>query len=209
MGWGAAAGAAVGIASSVGSAFLSAKLQKKAQKHAEKMYKHKYQWTMSDMQKAGLNPILAYQQGAGATGSPGGVPSIPDFGASAARGAEAGLKTTKVEKEQALLAAQTGAANSNSAAAIAAADHSTAQAKRTNIESTQLHMKMPRLQALEAFYRTDAGKVAAVVSEGGGGIGGASARAVAAAFEKWRGGQDKMKDSLKNPPSLEHMQRKR
>lgn len=39
-------------------------------------YKHRYQWQVTDMMKAGLNPILAATQGAGSVaGSPQAAPS--------------------------------------------------------------------------------------------------------------------------------------
>ena len=38
----------------------------------KEMYEKRYQMTMSDMRKAGLNPILAYKQGAGASPTSGG-----------------------------------------------------------------------------------------------------------------------------------------
>jgi len=43
----------------------------KAWDRTKKLYQRRYQWMMSDMEAAGLNPILAYQQGAG------GTPSAP------------------------------------------------------------------------------------------------------------------------------------
>lgn len=44
------------------------RMQNEMQKHN---FQHRYQWTMEDMKKAGLNPILAYSQGTG--GGVGGV----------------------------------------------------------------------------------------------------------------------------------------
>lgn len=34
--------------------------QRRAQKHATQAFKHRYRWSMNDMRKAGLNPILAH-----------------------------------------------------------------------------------------------------------------------------------------------------
>lgn len=42
----------------------------KNRRFQKKMYRHRYQYTVEDMRRAGLNPALAYQQGAGS--SPGG-----------------------------------------------------------------------------------------------------------------------------------------
>ena len=49
------------------------KLLYKQQQFAKEMYQHRYRYTMRDMQKAGLNPILAYQQGGGSAPSAAGV----------------------------------------------------------------------------------------------------------------------------------------
>ena len=66
---GSAAGAvAGGVASIIGGA-----LSNSAARHAATVanqrniynYQHRYQWAMQDMQKAGLNPILAATQGIG------------------------------------------------------------------------------------------------------------------------------------------------
>lgn len=66
-----------GFAADVGGTIASAFGQERANKQnialareqmafQEYSAKHRYQWTMEDMRKAGLNPILAYQQGGGA-----------------------------------------------------------------------------------------------------------------------------------------------
>lgn len=89
-----------GIAGSITSAVMSRKLQEDAQAHQERMYKARYQWTMRDMEKAGLNPILAYQQGAGAAGSAGPIASVPNFGDSITSGMEKGASTAKKKAEE-------------------------------------------------------------------------------------------------------------
>lgn len=57
------------IASSAMTGFYNAREAKKARRWARDMYSKRYQMTMADMAKAGLNPILAYQQGAGSVPS--------------------------------------------------------------------------------------------------------------------------------------------
>lgn len=57
------------IAGGLGSGFMGMGSASAANAQAEDMYKHRYQWAMRDMKKAGLNPMLAYSQGGG------GVPS--------------------------------------------------------------------------------------------------------------------------------------
>ena len=67
--FGAAAGAIAGGVSSI----ISGALSNSAARHAATVanqrnvynYQHRYQWAMDDMQKAGLNPILAATQGIG------------------------------------------------------------------------------------------------------------------------------------------------
>ena len=67
--FGAAAGAIAGGVSSI----IGGALSNSAARHAATVanqrniynYQHRYQWAMDDMQKAGLNPMLAATQGIG------------------------------------------------------------------------------------------------------------------------------------------------
>jgi len=76
----AGAGLSAGIGA-IGS-FLTGKSSQSA---AERAYKHRYQWQVKDLEKAGLNPMLAVSQGA--PNVPQG--NFPDMGQAASRGVEA------------------------------------------------------------------------------------------------------------------------
>jgi len=101
-------GGAAGLAGTAATAYANYKLQKDAQEHQKKMYRSRYQWTMEDMNKAGLNPILAYKQGPGSAGSTP-MASVPDAGnaitAGALRGAQAAQAAANIHltEEQARL----------------------------------------------------------------------------------------------------------
>ena len=49
---------------------------------SKESYQNRYQWTMDDMKKAGMNPIFAYQNGVG-TGLPGAQANMQNTAASA------------------------------------------------------------------------------------------------------------------------------
>lgn len=71
--WGAVAGAGLGLVGdmiSTNSANANAK-RAAANQNANNVYnmQHSYQWTMQDMKNAGLNPILAAQNGANSVGN--------------------------------------------------------------------------------------------------------------------------------------------
>lgn len=84
---GAASGA---IGSGISGAF-SAKEARKQRQFQRKMSNTAYQRSMRDMRRAGLNPILAYQQG-GASTPAGAMGSIPDVGASISRGVSSAVQ---------------------------------------------------------------------------------------------------------------------
>ena len=87
-----------------GGAALQTSANKAAQlrqhRFQEKMYRNRYQYTMEDMEQAGLNPILAYQQGGGSAPSGGSMAPAPNPLAGAATTAR-GLQ--KMRGEVALL----------------------------------------------------------------------------------------------------------
>lgn len=150
------AGAVGGIIGSAISAAASAKEAKKQRDFQETMYKSRYQNTMADMKLAGLNPILAYQQGVGGN-VPGAMGQVPDFGASSARGAEAAVKAFKGKGEKQLLAAQTEAAKGQ-------AYRNWTEASSAQAYGEQLRASLPERRAVGRFY--EANPNAALIKEG-------------------------------------------
>lgn len=67
-------------------------------------YKHRYQWEVNDLKKAGLNPALAY----GHQPSTPQVGTMPDLGSSAARGFQAMSQGKASAAQQRLTSAQAG-----------------------------------------------------------------------------------------------------
>ncbi len=61
---------------------IAAGAASRSRRWARKNYKHRFQWSMEDMRKAGLNPILAAGGGLGGSGAMGNVPpaATPDVG---------------------------------------------------------------------------------------------------------------------------------
>lgn len=153
---GGLAGIGGGLAGSAFSAYLSAKEAKKMRDFQERMYKNRYSYSMEDMRNSGLNPILAYK---GISGGPpaGAMGQVPDFGASMARGAEAGVKGGLAAAQKALLGAQ-----ENSARAKANNDQSLADLQNASV---------PAAQAKRDLYNTPAGRAAMQVRELFGGQG--------------------------------------
>lgn len=121
-GAGAIGGALIGAA---GSYFSG----KSAADFAERSYKHRYQWQVKDLQKAGLNPMLAVSQGAPNVPQP----NFPNLGEGAARGAAAGVSAS-------IASAQIANLNSNSAKNAAETDLAAATAAnvrgQTNLQPT-------------------------------------------------------------------------
>jgi len=96
-------GALAGLFGSAASSAGSYAMMKSQQAFQKKMYRNRYQFTMKDMEAAGLNPILAYKQGAGSVGSQGGTPSLSNPGLAAVEGAK-GASASQLNKAQKNLA---------------------------------------------------------------------------------------------------------
>lgn len=102
LGVGAAIGAAAaGAAISGGIAHFSGKsLQSDQQAFNERAYRNRFQWSMEDMRKAGLNPILAANMGLGGTSSAtSGIPST-NAGTSAVQGARIAAELRLLEAQE-------------------------------------------------------------------------------------------------------------
>lgn len=97
------------------TALVSSAEAQRQRDFARKMYKHRYQYQMEDMRKAGLNPILSYRQGA--PGGPAGVAaSIPDLGRSFSSPSSAySVKIGRAQAKQAVDAARKVAHEANTA----------------------------------------------------------------------------------------------
>lgn len=91
---GAAVGGAFAAEEGAKARKFAKKEAKKGRKHQTKMYSRRYRRTVADMRAAGLNPILAYKQGAGS--APGGAmassPGIAKTGEAIAAGAGKGIE---------------------------------------------------------------------------------------------------------------------
>ena len=96
MVWPAVIGGAFGLAGSLLQQSSARSQASAAQQFSERAYRNRYQWQMEDMRRAGLNPILAYKQGAPA--GPSGVmaPAFnPAEGAMAGASSAVGLRTAR------------------------------------------------------------------------------------------------------------------
>lgn len=153
----------IGGAVTTGTSFLAAAQQRK---FIKQMYKHRYQYQMEDMRKAGLNPILSYSQ-APPSGPGGGMAAIADMAGSMQSGAQAGessARTDKVEDERTLLREQTNAAR-------ASADQSRAIAQ-DNYQAAKLKGAQQNSAWLRSdFYASPMGRAAAYGAEGGAALG--------------------------------------
>lgn len=95
---GSLAGAAGSVLGSVVGGLFKKSAAKKQFKRTKYLRSTAYQATMKDMKKAGLNPILAYKQGATAAGA-AQMAQVPDFGEAMSRGMQAGVATAKEKRE--------------------------------------------------------------------------------------------------------------
>ena len=109
MAWEAVAGGVGMVGDLAGTALqnaMSKNAQQRAMRFAKKMYQHRYQYTMEDLRRAGLNPVLAGQLGGGsAPGAPSYSTQAPTLGSTAvqqvreARMAKEQLRNLKADRE--------------------------------------------------------------------------------------------------------------
>ena len=165
-GWGAVAQIGTDIASSALQAHLSLKMQQRAFTQQNRFFKQRYQRTMVDMRKAGLNPILAYRQGAG-SGAPaaggGGIGGTP-------QGVRASIHSgLKFKTEMKILKAQKDQIESDTFRNYSQAHQAGAMAQTTDeiraaqvqsavAEARRKRAGLPMLEADRDFYGTPAGK---------------------------------------------------
>ena len=101
---GAGVGGGFNFGFGIASAIAAKNAQKRAQKYAVHNFKHRYQWTMEDLRKANLNPILAIGGASGGVGSGASMgpgPTIPgDMGPSSGAGVGRMLELIKKEKRK-------------------------------------------------------------------------------------------------------------
>lgn len=91
----------LGFGGTAFSAKLSADEALKQRKFQREVYRSRYQWTMEDMRKAGLNPMLAYKTGVGQPGS-GAMGSVPDAAAGIAGQRSASAASSQASSAKAL-----------------------------------------------------------------------------------------------------------
>lgn len=168
---------------------MSANQAKQQRRWATKMYKNRYQYTMDDMRSAGLNPILAYQQGAGGPPS-GATGQVGDIGGAITGGIErgAGMRLKKgqrslMRKQEEREGSQIGLNAQLGLAAAAQAGSAAAQQRLYTAQAVVAEGEGPAAMRKGAFDMTPRGgqlrDVNRILDTIGGGSGSSSARAIA------------------------------
>lgn len=157
-----AGAAAVGALGGIGAAIGNARQAAKNRAFQERMFRHRYEYTMEDLRRSGLNPLLA-AQGLGGGGVPSGATAT--FQNPAATAASDYVKGKKVSPEAKLIGSQTDAQQ-------AAAELSRAQARREDkaasfidqqiigqgVTNALESMKVPVAADTLAYWRSDPGQ---------------------------------------------------
>lgn len=159
MAWGAIAAAGAAAIGSAISAGLASREAGKTRKWARQMRSTQYQATMRDMKLAGLNPILVSRLGP-SSAPQGAMAQIPDFGKSAAAGAQAGVSASKVGGERRLLNSQ---AENNSAQA--ARSGTQAALDMTQVEESKAKAAQATTQATANVVSAREGAARATILE--------------------------------------------
>lgn len=149
MGFGAAlAGGALGGA-------VSAGLQEDAQEFIKKAYKNRYQWTMQDLERAGLNPILAAKGGLTGSSPTSPLAGAPKFDLATARLQGAQVSTERQKK--ATLSSQGTKFEADARNANSAADLAEAQKAATVLNNEKTAMVLDEFRKNPALIREEIG----------------------------------------------------
>lgn len=121
-----------GLAGGVGGSLVggimgrsNAKQQQVASAHA---YQHRYQWTMDDLRKAGLNPMLAMNQGSVGSAPSMAMANTPDVGGAISSGMQAGSAATQANTQKQLAVASAKNLEAQTLAAKSQADRNFSEA---------------------------------------------------------------------------------
>jgi hypothetical protein len=131
---------------------------KQQQSAAKEMYRKRWRWAVSDMTKAGINPILATKAGPGASpsmalGSTGGPTQLGATSARLAQAAESRGRTKISGMQQMLDEAQIGVALAQADAARSAGMSSRAQAEKSAAEARRIDATMESIPAEHELRR--------------------------------------------------------
>lgn len=127
-----------GVLGGVASALGASSSAREANRQAKFNYKHRYQWQVEDMRKAGINPMLSATQGAGS------VPQadVPNIGEAAVKGFSAGAAAR-------MASIQAENIKENTEVARATSNKTYAESTRQGLENTILEAS-PLYQSAKA-----------------------------------------------------------
>ena len=156
-------GSLLGAGLSGGLGFASALQQQKAVKS---MFKNRYQWTMQDLRKAGLNPMLAIG-GSGPPVASMGQASVPDLGSAVSSGVSNALQHRRQTEEFKNLEEQrklsVGQRLINKQLEMKAQEDVTTARETTR----QLRLSNDMQQVLRDYAQTEKGKKLLILLQGG------------------------------------------
>lgn len=106
--FGKALGPLIGAGGGIGSAAMSAREARRQREWSRENYRHRFQWSMEDMEAAGLNPILAAGMGLGGGGTPSGasasMPNLSGVGDTVTSSIHKGAERKKMGVEETTIA---------------------------------------------------------------------------------------------------------
>lgn len=131
-------GELLGLAGGATSAALAAREAAKNRRFQKKMYKNRFKYSMADMRRSGLNPILAASSGLGGGGSPSGsMASMPDLGNTASQAIKTGSEKKQRTAQTAVLESQLGLLDEQILETRAKTEHQYASARLADNQASR------------------------------------------------------------------------